>query len=63
MGSPPTPAGVRMQRTREELEELLHKSEEDLKNCSSANRKLKAVMTKVNKVIGPRKSVRRKAAK
>ena len=52
-----------MLRTREELEELLHKSEENLKKSRSAHRKLKAVMTKVNKVIGPRKSVKRQVPK
>jgi predicted nucleic acid-binding Zn ribbon protein len=47
-----------MQRTREELEELLRKSQENLKKSRSAQRKLKAVMTKVNKVIGRRKSAK-----
>jgi len=52
-----------MVRTREELEELLQKSQENLKKSKSAHRKLKAVMTKINKVIGPRKSVKRKPSK
>ena len=52
-----------MVRTREELEELLLKSKENLKKSKSAHRKLKAVMTKVNKAIGRRKSVKRKAPK
>ena len=49
-----------MQRTRDEVEELLHKSQESLKKSVAANRKLKAVMTKVNKVVGRRTSVKRK---
>jgi len=52
-----------MLRTREELEELLRKSQDNLKKSRSAHRRLKAVMTKVNKVIGPRKSVKRKPPK
>jgi hypothetical protein len=44
----------------DEVEELLHKSQESLKKSVAANRKLKAVMTKVNKVVGRRKSVKRK---
>ena len=58
----PSP-GVLMQRTREELAELLRKSQDNLKKSRSAHRKLKAVITKVNKVIGRRKSVKRKPPK
>ncbi|NOT28466.1 MAG: hypothetical protein HOP16_20485 [Acidobacteria bacterium] len=54
------PQVKQMQRTREELDELLRKSQEDLKKSRAAQRKLKAVMTKVNKVVGRRKSVKRK---
>ena len=52
-----------MQRTRDELAELLRESQENLKKSRVAHRKLKAVMTKVNKVIGRRKSVKRKPPK
>jgi hypothetical protein len=52
-----------MQRTRDEVEELLHKSQESLKKSVAANRKLKAVMTKVNKVVGLRQPVKRKVKK
>ena len=58
----PSP-GVRMQRTREELAELLRKSQDSLKKSRSAHRKLQAVITKVNKVIGRRKSVKKKPPK
>lgn len=52
-----------MQRTREELKALLQQSQENLKKSLAANRKLKAVMTKVNKVIGGRRPVKRKVTR
>jgi len=52
-----------MQRTREELEELLLKSKESVRKSKAATRKLKAVMTKVSKVVGPKRPVKRKAPK
>jgi len=52
-----------MLRTREELTELLRISEENLRKCRSANRRLKALMTKIKKAEGQRKSVRRNAQK
>jgi hypothetical protein len=52
-----------MQRTREELEELLRISEDRLKKSRAANRKLKAIMTKVNKVVGRPRPVKRKPPK
>ena len=58
----PSP-GVLMQRTREELAELLLESQENLKKSRSTHRKLKTVITKVNKVIGRRRSVKRKPPK
>ena len=58
----PSP-GVLMQRTREELADLLRESQEHLKKSRSTHRKLKTVITKVNKVIGRRRSVKRKPPK
>jgi hypothetical protein len=58
----PSP-GVLMQRTREELAELLLESQENLKKSRSTHRRLKTVITKVNKVIGRPKSVKRKPPK
>ena len=56
-----TPWNARlMQRTREELEALLRQSEEELKKSDRSLRRLKTVMTKVNKVVGPKRSVKRK---
>ena len=49
-----------MQHTREELADLLQKSQETLKMTRSTTRKLRAVITKVNKVVGVRRSVKRK---
>ena len=60
---PQIPPGVLMQHTREELAELLRESQENLKKSRSTHRKLKTVITKVNKVIGRRRSVKRKPPK
>jgi hypothetical protein len=54
---------ARMQRTRKELEALLLKSQETLKNSQSVQRKLTAVITKVKKVVGPQRSVKKTAPK
>ena len=62
MSANPSP-GVLMQRTREELADLLRESQENLKKSRSTHRKLKTVITKVNKVIGRRRSVKRKPPK
>jgi uncharacterized coiled-coil protein SlyX len=52
-----------MQRTREELEALLRQSQEELQKSRRSLRRLKTVMTKVNKVVGPKRSVKRKPPK
>ena len=52
-----------MQRTREELEELLRQSQEELKKSHQSLRRLKTVMTKVNKVVGRKRPVKRKSRK
>ena len=57
------PPGAAMERTRKELAELLRESQENLKKSRSTHRKLKAVITKVNKVIGPRKPVKQKGSR
>jgi len=52
-----------MQRTREEMEALLRQSQEELKKSGQSLRRLKTVMTEVKKVVGPKRSVKRKPSR
>ena len=52
-----------MQRTRDELDALIRQSETELRNTRQSLRKLKALMTEVNKVVGPKRAVKRKPPK
>ena len=50
-----------MQRTREEVTALLKQSEKQIRKSGEIQRRLRAVRTRIDRVLGQRTSVRHKA--